>query len=86
MSFRRINYESDYFINMKDFIFQQEKLGYYTIPMEFAHRPDLISYALYSDLSYQNLLSYINKIEDSPEGYYNGRVIKYLKREFLGEV
>lgn len=86
MAFKRTNHESDYFIDINKFNFQKEKLSSYVIPMEFAHRPDLISYELYSDVSYQNMLSYINKIDDSPEGYYSGRVIKFLRRDFLGEV
>jgi hypothetical protein len=71
------------FLKKEDFVYSEEKIDYYTIPIEYSNRPDLISYILYKDTSYQTLLTFINNITDTPEGYYQGRTIKYLKKEYL---
>ena len=61
-----------------------EKCGVppYKIPVEYNHRPDLIAYHLYNDVSMAEYLAILNDIDDSPEGFYTGREIKYLLGEY----
>lgn len=85
MSFNREKYvmNNNIFLDFKLFSIDENKLTTYKIPIEFSGRPDLISYSLYNDVSYQYYLAYLNSIEDSPEGFYTDRVIKVLKREYI---
>lgn len=83
MAFNKQKYMNNSFFRLSYFRFSDDKLATYIIPLEFNNRPDLISYSLYGDYSYQPVLSYINNIYETPEGYYAGRVIKVLKREFI---
>lgn len=73
LDFSLIDYDSSYFIN-------------YEIPLKFAYRPDIISYYLYRDITYQSLLSYINRIDNSPEGYYSGRILKVIDPERINSI
>lgn len=73
IDFSLMDYDSSYYIN-------------YEIPLKFAHRPDIISYSLYRDVTYQNLLSYINRIDNSPEGYYTGRILKVIDPERINSI
>lgn len=59
-----------------------DKYSTYTIPLKYRYRPDLIAWFLYKDISMQNLLSILNDIDNSPEGYYSGREIKIIKQEY----
>ncbi len=54
----------------------QENVTLYEIPIGFKYRPDLISQAFFGTGDLHWILSYINDINNSPEGYYIGRIIK----------
>lgn len=54
---------------------------YYTIPLKFQYRPDLISQYFYGTTSLQWLITFINNIGDSPEGYYVNRIIRIPDKE-----
>jgi hypothetical protein len=48
----------------------------YEIPLAYRYRPDLIALKIYGSGHLHWILTYINDINDSPEGYYTNRVIK----------
>lgn len=58
----------------------------YTISPMTAFRPDLISYAFLGSEKLHWILTYINSIENSPEGYYVGRIIYIPKKGELMEI
>ncbi len=82
MAFNKENYligSEVKFVDMKQIRSVNENyLLNYVIPLEYAYRPDIICYRLYGDTSYQSAISFINRINDSPEGYYSGRTIKVI--------
>ena len=47
----------------------------YTIPIEKRYRPDLIADLFYKNSKFWWVLTYVNKIDNSPEGFYTGREI-----------
>lgn len=56
---------------------------YYTIPLIHQYRPDLISYFFYNTTSLQWVLTYVNEINDSPEGYTINRLIRIPNKQKL---
>jgi hypothetical protein len=61
--------------NIQD-LFIDETDEYYTIPFERQFRPDLISQDFYNTTSLSWLITFVNGISDSPEGYYINRIIR----------
>lgn len=86
MPFNKARYVKNNFIDFSLFNYDSVYYQTYTIPLEFQYRPDVISYMLYGDCSYQTLLSYINRIKNSPEGYYAGRVITIIKPSYIDSI
>ncbi len=58
----------------------------YEIPLAFKYRPDLISQEFYGTGDLYWVLTYINDINNSPEGYYTGRVIKIPNPKKISEL
>ena len=56
------------------------------IPMEYAYRPDLIAWFLYNDVSMADYIAILNDIDDSPEGFYIGRKLTVLNKNYIGLV
>lgn len=86
MAFDKEEYLEGKFIDLRKFRFTEDYLESYIIPFEWAYRPDIICHFYYGDTSYQSLISFINRIDNSPEGYYAGRIIKLLKKEYMDSV
>lgn len=84
--FNKYNYMlDDTFINIKkikETAKDPEKCEKYIIPTIFNHRPDLIANYLYNDVTMAEYLAIINDIDDSPEGFYVGRNIIALKKNY----
>lgn len=55
----------------------------FTIPMELEYRPDLIATKFYGNPRLFWVITYVNEIPDSPEGYYRERVIRVPRLERL---
>lgn len=83
MAFKRNRYLDGHFIDLDKMEFDKNDIRNYTIPLEFDGRPDLISFKLYGDASYQVFLTYLNRIYDTPSGFYSGRKIKYIDIDIL---
>lgn len=49
---------------------------YFTITSEYRYRPDLISYNFYGNTGLDWLLTTVNDINNSPEGYEIGKEIR----------
>jgi len=58
----------------------------FTIPREDEFRPDIISSRFYGDPKLYWVLVYANNISDSPEGFYEGRVIRVPRYERVIEL
>jgi len=56
-------------------VFYSSNMSYFTIPIQLQYRPDLIAYRFYRDSSYDWILTFVNGITDSPEGYYVGKIL-----------
>ncbi len=52
--------------------FYTANMVYYTIPIQFQYRPDLIAYKFYKDSSLDWILTYANQFKNSPEDYVAG--------------
>jgi len=63
-----------------------DSISLYTIPLAFNFRPDLISNLFYGTGDLHWVITYINDINDSPEGYYTGRVIKVPTPKKVSEI
>lgn len=48
----------------------------YTIPLTEQYRPDIIAYKFYGNSSYHWIITLINDIKNTPEGYVVNKVIK----------
>lgn len=83
MAFNRNKYLKNGELDKKYFNFDESNIDRYIIPLKYEGRPDLIAFEIYGDTSYQVFLTYFNKIYDTPEGYYRGRVLKFVNRSFL---
>jgi hypothetical protein len=53
-----------------------EDVTLYEIPLAYNFRPDLIALLFYGHGDLHWILTYINDINNTPEGYYTNRVIK----------
>ena len=84
--FNKYDYKLDpVFINIdeiKKTAQDADKCRYYTIPLAYEFRPDLIAYSLYNDVSLADYLAIINDIDDIPGGFYRDRKIKVLREEY----
>lgn len=60
------------------------KCELYVIPLVYSYRPDLIADHLYKDVTMADYIAIINNIDNSPEGFYTGRILRVLKNEFIG--
>lgn len=58
----------------------------YTVTLEDQYRPDNIARNFYGDPKLFWVLVYANNIEDSPEGFYTGRVIRIPRVERVLEL
>ena len=58
----------------------------YEIPLAYKYRPDLIAKLFYGHGDLHWVLTYINDINDSPEGYYTNRVIKIPSPKKISEL
>jgi hypothetical protein len=56
----------------------------YKIPLKYKYRPDLIAYNFYGNNKYYWILTYINDINDSPQGFYTNRIIKVPSSAIIG--
>lgn len=86
MGFNKEKYLKGKFLDMKLFDYDSNYTRNFIVPFEYAYRPDIICQRLYGDVSYQSLISYINRIDNSPEGYYSGRIIKIIKSEYIDSI
>jgi hypothetical protein len=86
MAFSKENFLENNFINFDLIEYNNDYLIDYQIPLRFQYRPDVISYDLYRDTTYQILISFLNKIDNSPEGYYAGRILKVIKPERIDSI
>lgn len=66
-------------------LFMTDDDTYYTIPFQHQYRPDLICKQFYGTTSLQWLITYINNISDSPEGYFINRVLRIPNKETVRE-
>ena len=84
--FNKYDYKLDpVFINIdeiKKTAQDADKCRYYTIPLVYEFRPDLIAYSLYNDVSMADYLAIINDIDDIPGGFYRNRKIRVLREEY----
>lgn len=82
MAFNKYNYMiDDTFVDInaiKQTAALADNCGYYFIPLKYEFRPDLIAYYLYQDVSMAEYLAIINDIDNTPDGFYRGRKIRYL--------
>ena len=58
----------------------------YEIPLAYKYRPDLIAQLFYGHGDLHWILTYINDINNSPEGYYTGRIIKIPSPKRISEI
>jgi hypothetical protein len=58
----------------------------YEIPLSYSYRPDLISQEFYGTGDLHWVITYINDISDSPQGYYPQRVIKIPNPKRIAEI
>lgn len=65
---------------------EEDGVQLYEIPLAFKYRPDLISQEFYGTGDLHWILTYINDINDAPEGYYTGRVIKVPSPKRISEL
>lgn len=65
---------------------EEDGVQLYEIPLSFKYRPDLISQEFYGTGDLHWILTYINNINDSPEGYYTGKVIKIPSPKRISEL
>lgn len=72
------NYIRSYLISDND--------TYYKIPLIHQYRPDLISYYFYNTVNFQWILTYINDINDSPEGYTINRLLRIPPKDRLLQI
>lgn len=63
-------------------VLTESNTKYMKIPIKYEYRPDLIAYNLYNDVTFSTFLAIINEIDNSPEGFKSGKVIKYLDPEY----
>ena len=84
--FDKYNYKlNDVFINIdeiKKTAQDPEKCDYYFVPLVYEFRPDLIAYSLYNDVSMADYIAIINDIDDTPYGFYRGRKLRILRKEY----
>lgn len=67
-------------------IIKSEESTLYTIPLAYKHRPDLISLEFYGTEKLFWILTYINDINDSPEGFYVNRTIRIPNPKRVSEI
>ena len=65
---------------------EEASVSLYEIPLSFKYRPDLIANLFYGSGELHWVLTYINNINDSPEGYYTTRVIKIPSPKRISEL
>ena len=61
---------------LKQKLLNENEYNLYTIPIEYVYRPDLIALNFFNDDKLYWVLAFVNDINDSPTGFYQGRVIK----------
>lgn len=66
-------------------MFKTDKDILYTIPIEHSYRPDLIANKFFNNSKLFWILVYVNEINDSPEGFYTGRIIRVPRYERIME-
>ena len=66
-------------------VFKSDKDILYTIPIEHNYRPDLIANKFFGNSKLFWILVYINEINNSPEGFYTGRIIRVPRNERIME-
>lgn len=85
MAFNKYGYKlNSTFINIEEIrktAQDADKCYYYTIPLEYEFRPDLIAWFLYKDVSMADYLAIINDIDDIPGGFYRFRKLRVLDPE-----
>lgn len=54
---------------------------FYKIPLEYQYRPDLIARYFYGTTQLAWVLTLVNDIENSPEGFTSGRILRVPTRE-----
>ena len=64
----------------------EENIELYEIPLNYNYRPDLIARDKYGSERLYWVLAYINNINDSPFGFYTGRVIKIPSKKRVLEL
>lgn len=67
-------------INFEDLLKNNDD-NLYTIKLEEQYRPDILATRFYGDPKLFWVLIYVNNIENSPEGFYEGRVIRVPRIE-----
>lgn len=67
-------------------LFETDNDIIYQIPLEYEFRPDLIARKFFGNPRLDFILTYINRIEDAPEGYYAGRSIRIPRFERVIEL
>lgn len=74
--------------DLKKFLLGSDESYYYSykIPLVYQYRPDLIAYNLLGSVNLQWVLTYINEIENSPEGYTINRIITVPVKERLLQI
>ena len=84
--FNKYNYKlNSVFLNIdeiKKTAQDADKCSFYIIPLTREFRPDLIAWDLYRDVSMADYIAIINDIDDIPNGFYRGRKIRILKKEY----
>jgi len=65
---------------------EEDNVQLYEIPIEYKYRPDLIANAFYGSGDLHWILTYINDINNSPEGYYTGKIIKIPSPKKISEL
>lgn len=60
--------------------------SYYTIPLKYQFRPDLISNLFYNTPTLHWAITYVNEIENAPEGYTINRIIRLPNKQRLFQI
>lgn len=70
------------FVNREDIktMIMGENDTYYKIEQGYEFRPDLISQKMYGTTEFHWVLTFINDISNSPEGYTAGRILRIPQR------